>query len=302
MIAERPRPRISVLGPVLLIGLGGIALLATSGLLAEGAVDRLLQLWPLALVLLGVEVVVVHLLPGRAGGLVAAVAMLAVIALGVGYALSLPGTPTTTYRASAPIAGVSAGTLQLDSGRGTAQLSGRDLGGDLLQAEARYAANAQPAVEVAGGTVHVVTPSARAGVSWLNPAVSTDVDLSLSGRVPWAVTVNGAGLSGQADLSGLDVSSFTLNGAGCRLDLRLPAETRGAVRVTVNGVGVDLTVRVPQQTGVHAVVEGLATRLDVDGSSVNGTAWSSPGFELAAGHYEIRATGVGSHVRLERLP
>lgn len=302
MIAQRPRPRIHVLGPVLLIGFGAIALLATSGLLTQSGMDRLLQLWPLVLVLLGVEVVVVHLLPGRAGALVALVAMLAVIALGVGFTLSVPAAPTTMYRAGAPVAGAAAGTLRLDAGRGTVHLSGQDLGGDLYQARVRYAANAQPTVDVAGGTVHLATPHSPAGVLWFNPATSDDVTLALSSRVPWAVTVNGAGLRGQADLTGLDVSSFTLNGAGSTLDLRLPARARGAVTVTVNGVGVDLTVRVPQQTGAHAVVEGLATRLDVDGTSVNGTAWTSPGFDPAAGHYEIRATGVGSHVRLEVAP
>jgi hypothetical protein len=87
VIAPLPRPRIDVLGPVLLIGIGAIALLVTSGRLAGGGIDRLIGLWPLVIVLLGLNVMLMHLLPGRADALVAAVAMLAVMALGPGYPL-----------------------------------------------------------------------------------------------------------------------------------------------------------------------------------------------------------------------
>lgn len=298
MIAERPRPGAGVLGPALLIGLGAVALLVTSGLVTGDGVDRLLDLWPLLLVLVGVHVVFVHLLPGRAGALAALVAMLAVMALGVGWVLAAPAIPTNAYGASAPAAGVTAGSLRLDAGRGAVRLYGQDLGGDLYRARIAHAANVRPTVEVAGGRIHVATP----GASWFSPAGATDVDLALDERIPWDVTIDGAGLRGEADLSGLDLSGFTLSGAGSTLDLRLPAGARDAVTVTVNGAGVGLTVRVPGQTGVRAVVEGLATGLDVNGTRVNGTTWTSPGFDAAAGHYEIRATGVGSRVRLETVP
>lgn len=290
MIARRPRPRVNVLGPALLIGLGAIALLFTSGHLGPDAGGRLFELWPLVLVLVGVQIVVAHLLPGRAGALVALVAMLAVITLGVGLALRVPVAPPT-YRASGPVAGVPAGTLRLDAGPGTVRLTGRDLGGELYRAEVAQGAYAEASSGLPRGTLHLST---------VGPGV---VDLALSDRVPWGVTINGAGLGGQVDLSGLDLSGFTLSGAGAKLDLRLPAEPRGTMTVAVSGVAMDLTVRVPGQTAAHAVAQGLATSLDVNGTTPSGQVWiSPPGTDTAAGRYEVRVTGVASHVRLETMP
>ncbi|HEY7200160.1 MAG TPA: hypothetical protein VIC57_08115 [Candidatus Dormibacteraeota bacterium] len=301
MIAQRPRPRVNLLGPVLLIGLGVLALLVTTGMVGRDATDRLLSLWPLLLVLLGVQIVVLHLLPGRTGAFVALAAMLAVVAMGVGLVLGLPDAPLATYRPSAPAAGVAAGSLRLDAGRGSTRLSGGDLGGDLYRAEIATTANGGPTVEVAGGSVHLSThPSPD--VLWLGRVASDQVDVTLSSRVPWAVTINGAGLAGQADLSALDVSSVSVNGAGMTVDLRLPPEPSGAVTIAVNGAGSNVTVRIPSGTAAHAVATGLATGLDVDGTAATGGAWRSPGYDAAGGRYEISVAGVGSRVRVETMP
>ena len=138
--------------------------------------------------------------------------MLAVIVLGVGYALSAPAAPASTYRSSARLAGVGKGALRLDAAGGAVRLSGRDLGADLYQARVEHASNAQPTVEDSNGVVHVATPRVGAGVLLPNPAARDH------------------------------------------------------------------------------------------GASIGGRVWTSPGFDSASGHYEIRAAGVGSHVRLETVP
>ncbi|HXM58413.1 MAG TPA: hypothetical protein VOB72_23640 [Candidatus Dormibacteraeota bacterium] len=301
MTSWQPQPRPHLLAPVLLIGAGVVALLVTTGLVGGGAAGRLLALWPLLLVLLGVQIVVLDQLPGRRAALVALVAMLAVVALGAGLALAAPGARVTTYHPSAPLVGAVAGSLKLDAGPGAARLAGRDLGDDLYQADISSVAGRTPTAEVAGGSVHLA-PHPSADVLWVDRAASRDLGVTLTSRVPWSVTVNGAGLDGKADLSALDVSAVTLNGAFMTFDLRLPAAPAGAVPITVNGVGADVIVRVPPGVGARAVVAGLATGLDVNGTAVGRDAWSSPGFDGAAGHYEIRAAGVGSHVRVETMP
>lgn len=304
MIGARPQPRRHLLLPLLLISGGAIALLAEAGLLPSGTLERLIQLWPLLLVLLGVQIVVAYLLPGRTGLLTSVAVMTALIVMGVGFAAANPigSGPTSTFRTGTPVAGLASGALQLDTAPATLHLVGRDLGDELYRAEVRHAIATAPAVEVAGGHVHLVTPRARLGFFQVPSTASDDVQLALSSRVPWVVAVHGAGLSGQADLTGLDLSGFTLKGAGARLDLRLGAEPHGSVPVNLSGVGLDLTLKVPRETRVHALAEGLAMAVDANGALSNEVTWTGSGAGAESGRYEVRLEGVGSRVHLEMLP
>lgn len=298
MTVRGRRTRAGLLGPVLLIGLGAVALLLTTGVIDQAAGGRLLALWPLLLVAVGVEVVALTLVPGRAGALVAVVAMLAIGGAGVGAALAARPPASSTHHASAPLGELSSGVLHLGTGPGTVLISGSDLGGDLYQASITSTRDAGPSVDVRGGTVQLGMPDGW----WWTPGATNDVDLTLSDRVPWAITLDGAGLGGRADLTGLDVSSVAVRGTGAHLELDLPAALDRTVAVTVAGVGMDVTVRVPAETAARAEVHGLGTDLQVNGSPVGGRTWTNAGSLTGGGRAEISEAGVGSHIRVEVLP
>ncbi|TMF49802.1 MAG: hypothetical protein E6I24_04010, partial [Chloroflexi bacterium] len=59
-----------LLFPVILIGIGVIVLLANTGVLSRPAVERLGDLWPLLLVILGLQLILNHTLPRRQATLI----------------------------------------------------------------------------------------------------------------------------------------------------------------------------------------------------------------------------------------
>jgi hypothetical protein len=86
--------------PVLLIAVGLIFLLANTGVLSEGALQRLRELWPVLLVLLGLQLVLNHTLPRPQATLVGLVAMGVAIIAALAYAVLGP----TSATAAQPIA------------------------------------------------------------------------------------------------------------------------------------------------------------------------------------------------------
>src|SRR5215217_6376289 len=81
-------------------------------------------------------------------------------------------------------------------------------------------------------------------------------DIALNAQVPWRITVRGGGVSRlDADLGGLRLDSFEVEGGASRVELTLP-DPSGAVPIRIDGGASNVTVRRP---------EGVAARVDVGG-------------------------------------
>ena len=79
-------------------------------------------------------------------------------------------------------------------------------------------------------------------------------DIALNAQVPWRITVRGGGVSRlDADLSGLRLDSFEVDGGASRVELTLPGSS-GAVPIRIDGGASNVTIRRP---------EGVAARVDV---------------------------------------
>src|SRR2546422_2777991 len=102
--------------PLLLIAIGAIVLLANVGVISSDALLRLGDLWPLLLVILGLQLVLNHTLPRRQAALIG-VAVGAVIVIGaVAYATLAPATSFGAQKldASAQTGGLTAATLDVN--------------------------------------------------------------------------------------------------------------------------------------------------------------------------------------------
>src|SRR5690242_11383019 len=64
MLQERPPRRTPLVGPLLLIGAGLVFLLINMGVLDEGVWVQLLQLWPLLLIAIGLDLLIGRRNPG----------------------------------------------------------------------------------------------------------------------------------------------------------------------------------------------------------------------------------------------
>lgn len=76
--------------PVVLIAIGVIFLLINTGIISTAALQRLGDLWPLLLVILGLQLIFAHLLPHRQARLAGLGAAIIISIAAVGYAILSP--------------------------------------------------------------------------------------------------------------------------------------------------------------------------------------------------------------------
>ena len=299
---QRRRPHYLV--PLVLIGAGVLALVGNLGLVAAGFWDRLFQLWPLLLVVVGLEVLTGDA-PARSTGRLAAFGLVVAIAAGATlYAIGpgLPAAGSASGSSSAPLGGLSSARLALSAGGGSVNITTADLGQDLYRAA--YDSTGTPpsrTFAVNGGTLDIRVGN-RTPSGWFG-AGSDRLDLTLNQGVAWAVSINTAGASGTVDLTTASIRSFDLNSAGASLTLRLPAPTT-SVPVTINGAGNRVTVALPAGTASRVTAAGMAAAVQLpDGErldqAMGSRSWQSSDYGSAASSYSIELNGMGNNLILE---
>src|SRR5438445_9827920 len=112
-----PRSR-GLLVALLLIAIGIIVLLANTGVLSQQALERLGDLWPLLLVILGLQLILNHTLPRRQATLIGLGATAIIVIVALAYAALAPATPFGIQRfdSSEQLGGLSEATLDLNYG------------------------------------------------------------------------------------------------------------------------------------------------------------------------------------------
>ena len=125
-------------------------------------------------------------------------------------------------------------------------------------------------------------------------------DIALNSQVPWRITVRGGGVSRlDADLGGLRLDSFEVEGGASRVELMLP-DPSGAVPIRIDGGASNVTVRRPEGVAARLHVGGGASKLALDGQRLGAiggeTRLESPGYANATDRYEIIITGGANNV------
>ncbi|HET7419169.1 MAG TPA: hypothetical protein VFL27_02180 [Candidatus Dormibacteraeota bacterium] len=283
-IAAERRP-FPVLLPILLIAGGALTLLANLGTLPEDTGWRLLQLWPLLLVVLGIQILVPHLVRGPSVTVVTLVLAGTIAVGGFVYALAGPSTGTASYarlQSTAPLAGESAATVRIDDAAERITITGRDIGSQLYQAKIDYDGSA-PTVSHGDGAVRI-TRSSNFISSW--GRARDVIDLTLNPSVAWTIVIDGAGTTATIDMSNARMQSFTLNGAGSNVTITA-GSPQGVVRMSADGVGIQLTLRLPATAEYRVTADGIGT--GVDGAP------QTPGWTAAQDRYDVTVNGVGTH-------
>src|SRR5205823_1239736 len=195
-----PRNRGLIL-PLILIGIGVVVLLANTGVLSQQAVGRLGDLWPLLLVILGLQLILNHTLPRRQATLIGLAVMAVVVIAAVAYATLAPATSVGAQKvdASAQSGGLTAATLDLNDripwtiqvGGGATNLSLDLRHLQLTKLEVSGGANRMDAqLPAAKGTVMVEVSGGASNLTLRAPA-ETQWRIGVSGGAN-AVTINGS--------------------------------------------------------------------------------------------------------------
>jgi TetR/AcrR family tetracycline transcriptional repressor len=127
--------------------------------------------------------------------------------------------------------------------------------------------------------------------------------LVLNATVPWAIHVRNGASHLSADLRGLQLRAFEVDGGTSSLELTAPIPT-GTVVIQLRGGTSKLTFHRPAEVPVRVDVRGGVSRLTFDQKpfkSAGELTVQSPGYERGADRYDIRLTGGASKLEVDTV-
>jgi hypothetical protein len=296
-------PRPGLLLPAVLILGGVVALLVNVGAITGDQLLRLLDLWPLALILLGLAMIFRVSLPRYT---VPATVALVLLAIAVSFVYTsmpsvLPSMLTSTSQQadySAPLgSGVESGRLQLGlGGRATIDSAGIS---DLYKAHMEFPRDRPPSVSASGGTV-TIENGERSFPLFGRGTLRAQVTLNNS--IPWDVNLQGGASSVTLDLSGLKLTSLGISGGASQVEATLPSPT-GQASVHISGGASQVTIHRPTGVAIRVHMSGGASNLEIDGTHHNvigGDAdYQTPDWNSASARYDMEISGGASNVRVD---
>jgi len=292
-----------LLFPLILIAIGVIVLLANTGVLSRDALERLGDLWPLLLVILGMQLILNHTLPRRQATLIGlAVAAVLVIAA-VAYATLAPATSVGTQRAdaTAQTGGLTAATLDLNYSAASVDVTAGSLGDTLYRVHVDYPGGENPPtinLDRESGKLEI-RESASFSPFHLFGSNRRHLALILTDRIPWTIQLGGGAANLSLDLRHLQLTELDISGGANQVEAQLPAP-KGTVRIDVSGGASNLTLRAPAETEWRVGVSGGASAMTINGST-SGTLGGdferqSSRYASATNRYDIQISGGASHV------
>ncbi len=287
--------------PAVLILVGVFALLVNSGLVQPERLDRLADLWPLILIVIGLELLARRALQGAAAELAAVLIVVLAIVGAAAYVALGPAIPTGTHSLtlSGGVGSVKQASVQVDVGAAHITMEGADTGADLYRAHISYSGpKPEVSFDANSGDLHI-SQGNTSGFFFQDRRVV--LDLQLKADVTWKIAVNSGSSSDSLKLSNAHVSDIELNTGASHEDITVGAPS-GSVPITINGGA--LTVNIHRTKGVAASVSvsGGAVTLTFDGrqSHAIGTVTAQTGgYNSASDRYQIQVNGGASNVTVD---
>lgn len=298
--------------PLLLITIGLVFLLVNFGFIPGVTALSLLNLWPLLLILAGVDIAI-----GRRWPLAALGIDVAVIALGLVLLATQPtifGSPFFIASGGVPgqsdvsVERQSVMSLSLDvnggagrfrvSGGSSSLVEGHSPNGDLRLRRSD--------VDMAGAHADVrIDQSGNRRVG----GATADVNIRVASDVATELTVNGGAGEFVIDLSDVTTSGADLNVGAASLTLTLPkptlATTSGIkptpqVNIEVNAGASSIVIVVPEGVEARVMTSGALLSVQVHNPRVNvsGNTAETSGYDAATARVLVRVTAGASSITI----
>ena len=287
--------------PLLLITIGLVFLLVNFGFIPGVTALSLLHLWPLILVLAGIDIAI-----GRRWPLAALGIDVAVIALGLALLATQPtfvGGPFFVIGDAAgggerdvSVARQSATSVSLSFNGGAGRFRFGGGSAELVEAHSNYddliirRANFDSGGDHAD--VRIDQNTRRSGA----PSGTPDVETRIASNVPTTLSVNGGAGEFTVDLRDVTVSSADLNVGAASLILTLPKPT-GMVTIDVNAGASSIVIEVPDGVEAQVTTKGalLTLRSSNPRATASGNTAQTSGYDSATARVTVRVTaGVSS--------
>lgn len=287
--------------PALLILIGVIALLVNAGWISADRLSLLVDLWPVIVILIGLELILRRSLQGTARD-VAAITILVLAVVGTAtYVVAAPNPSAAhTLVTHSPIAGVEQASLEIDVGSANITVSGSTaVDGDLYRAHIDYS-GPKPGVSFDQST-GLVRISQSSGNFPFFQSRRFVLDVKLNEHVPWSITENSGATTSTMKLVGVQVGTINVNTGASRNDIFL-GEPSGIVPVTINGGSLSVHLHRPQGTAASITVAGGAVSLSADGKqthAIGNLSFQSPSFAAEGDGYRVEINGGACEVTLD---
>lgn len=283
-------------GPLLLIGLGAVFLAANFGLIPPLRAAALVNLWPLILVIVGIDLAL-----ARRSPLGALAAELLVIALGVALVVAQPvvptwlsaGTATGEASVSVPRGDAKALALRIDGGAGTYRVAGGASG--LVDATSDRSDLGSRISTRADGTADVRIDQDQDRGPFHVGVAGANVEVRIAKGVPTSLDLNMGAGDFLLDLSEISVTDARVNVGAASLRLVAPRPT-GEVAIAVSAGASSVIVEIPD--GVEARVTTSGALMSVRSENPRVVGGETTGYAAAKDRVTIRVTAGASSVTI----
>ena len=304
----RQRRRGGVVWPLLLIFLGAVFLLQNMGYLPPNFWTNLWRLWPVILVLVGIDLLLVQHVPRIAlAGLIVIVLVLGTLAMSTNLPViagSNSQSATTSTTAVTQVGGANQAAVTVRFGAGQLNVGSLTSAASDQLATMNYSGPPQlapePRYSVKNGVGQLdYATNGRPGPGFPFPANGSDraqMELSLTPSLPiGSLTVQTGATDAHIDLSQLRVSAVDMSIGAATAWLRFPAEA-GLTTAHISGGASTLTLEIPEGVAAQIRHQGGLSTLDVDQSrfpEVSDNIFRSPNYDAAANKVDLNIeTGV----------
>jgi hypothetical protein len=267
-------PRRGLIWPLILIAVGAAFLAANFGLIGPVSVIALLSLWPLILIIIGIDIAI-----GRHWPLAALAADVLVIGVGLALVTLSPATtagifPFHVDGGSGPTMSTvdvarqdaTTVTLRVSAGAGTYELRGG--AGSLLHAESDHDDLRLARADRSGGLVDVrLDQGPSSGGVRFGPSAASHVTVQIASDIPTSLTVDAGAGDFTIDTSDIKVTDARISVGAAQVRFVLPHPT-GDVPITLSAGASSIVIEVPA---------GVEARITSTGG-LNSTHFENPRF------------------------
>ncbi len=259
--SRRPRRHNSMFGPIVLIAIGVYFLLSNLGYVSGVNWMAALQLWPLALILLGLNIIV-RQAPGFLGGLLSALVGLLAVAV-FGYALffgadnpilerfgvTINPPEMQTEQIELTAQGLETAVIRIDFGFPAAELYALNDSPNLIDGQVITIGNPIFDTNISGSKATVTVGESESNwfnpVNWGNFSTNEKWEIGLSPNVETDLTLDVSAGSVDLDLSELTLSALDIDGGAGSAEVWLPGGDydvkydvgAGSTKMTLPGYG-----------------------------------------------------------------
>jgi hypothetical protein len=319
----------SLFWPLVLIGVGVVWLLVNLNVLSVASLNLLVNLWPLLLVGVGLDLIFGRRSPvvGAVIGVVMVAAVVALLLLAP--SLNLPSVSATTQsrQLTVPLNQTESANMDLSlSAYSTSIYALPASSPNLFDATVFYNGNIDFSAQGSNGVMNIrLSPSGQFGWWFFQglSGINQQWKIGLNPSALLTLNINAASGSSDIDLSGLKLSSLTMDAASGSINLRLPVSVQpysvdyqGAsgsadislpantsLTIHLHGASGSLSLNLPESTAVRIEVQdsgsgsinipGSLNRTSGSGRDKTG-AWESQGFASADQKLTIIVEDAGS--------